>query len=57
MIRHHRTRDAAIEQAHAYDVEADTDDERAYWRAVLVELRACSAEELPLKSMPSQKPS
>jgi hypothetical protein len=46
MIRRNKSREAAIEQAHAYDVEADTDNERVYWRAVLVELRVCSAEQL-----------
>jgi hypothetical protein len=40
MIRRYGTREAAIQQAHAYDVEAITDDERAFWRAVLAELRS-----------------
>ena len=30
----------AIQHAHAADVEAFTEDERAFWRAVLVELRS-----------------
>jgi len=38
MIRRYGTREAAIQQAHTYDVEAMTDDERAFWRAVLAEL-------------------
>jgi hypothetical protein len=40
MIRRYGTREAAIQQAHTYDVEAITDDERAFWRAVLAELRS-----------------
>jgi hypothetical protein len=40
MIRRYGTREAAI-QAHVCDVEAMTDEERAFWRAVLVELRRC----------------
>jgi hypothetical protein len=40
MIRRYGTREAAIQQAHTYDVEAVTDDERAFWRAVLAELRS-----------------
>ena len=46
MIRRYKSREAAIEQAHAYDFEADTDNERAYWRAVSVDFRACSAEQV-----------
>jgi hypothetical protein len=41
MIRRYGTREAAIQQAHVCDVEAMTDEERAFWRAVLVELRRC----------------
>ncbi len=40
MIRRYGTREAAIQQAHAYDVEAITDEERGFWRAVLAELRS-----------------
>jgi hypothetical protein len=40
MIRRYGTREAAIQQANTYDVEAITDDERAFWRAVLAELRS-----------------
>ena len=40
MIRRYKSREAAIEQAHAYDIEAITDKERAFWRAVLAELRS-----------------
>jgi hypothetical protein len=39
MIRRNGTREAAIQQAHVCDVEARMDEERAFWRAVLVELR------------------
>ena len=39
MIRRYGTSETAIQQAHAYDVEAVTDEERAFWRAVLAELR------------------
>jgi hypothetical protein len=39
MIRRYKSREAAIEHAHAYDVEAFTDEECAHWRAVLAELR------------------
>ena len=49
MIRRYKTREAAIEQAHAYDVEAHTDEERGYWRAVLAELRARSANEIRVR--------
>ncbi len=57
MIRRYKTREAAIEQAHAYDVEAYTDEERAYWRAVLASLRAYSTNEiLDKKPSPSDKP-
>jgi hypothetical protein len=38
MIRRYGSREAAIQQAHACDVEALTDEERAFWRAVLAEL-------------------
>ena len=38
--RRYKTREAAIQQAHAYDLDAYTDEERAYWRSVLAELRA-----------------
>ena len=41
MIRRYGTGEAAIQQAHVCDVEAMTDEERAFWRAVLVELRRC----------------
>jgi hypothetical protein len=41
MIRRYGTLEAAVQQAHAYDVEAISDEERAFWRAVLVELRSC----------------
>jgi hypothetical protein len=41
MIRRYGTREETIQQAHVYDVEAMTDEERAFWRAVLVELRRC----------------
>jgi hypothetical protein len=41
MIRRYGTREAAIQQAHVCDVEAMTDEERAFGRAVLVELRRC----------------
>jgi hypothetical protein len=40
MIRRYGTREAAMQQAHAYDVDAVTNDERAFWRAVLAELRS-----------------
>jgi hypothetical protein len=40
MIGRYKTREAAIQQAHAYDLDAYTDEERAYWRSVLAELRA-----------------
>ena len=40
MIRRHGTCQSAIQQAHAYDVEAITDEERGFWRAVLAELRS-----------------
>ena len=40
MIHRYGTREAAIQQAHAYDIEAITDKERAFWRAVLAELRS-----------------
>jgi hypothetical protein len=40
MIRRYGTREAAIQQAHTYDLDAMTDDERAFWRAVLAELRS-----------------
>jgi hypothetical protein len=40
MVRRYRTREAAIQQAHAYDVEAITDEERRFWRTVLAELRS-----------------
>jgi hypothetical protein len=43
MIRRYRTSEAAIQQAHAYDVEAITDEERGFWRAVLAELRSCGS--------------
>lgn len=39
MIRRHGACEAAIQQAHAFDVEAFTDEVRAFWRAVLAELR------------------
>jgi hypothetical protein len=39
MIRRYGSREAAIQQAHACDVEAVTNEDRAFWRAVLVELR------------------
>ena len=41
MIRRHGTRETAIQQAHVCDVEAMTDKERAFRRALLVELRRC----------------
>jgi hypothetical protein len=50
MTRHYKSREVAIEQAHAYDVEAYSDEERAYWRAVLVELRACNEAEILRKT-------
>jgi hypothetical protein len=40
MVWRYKTREAAIQQAHAYDLDAYTDEERAYWRSVLAELRA-----------------
>ena len=40
MIHRYGTREAAIQQAHAYDIEAITDKERAFWRVVLAELRS-----------------
>jgi hypothetical protein len=40
MIHRYGTREEAIQQAHTYDVEAITEEERAYWRAVLAELRS-----------------
>ena len=40
LICRYRTREAAIQQAHAYDVETFSAEERAFWRAVLVELRS-----------------
>jgi hypothetical protein len=40
MIRRYGTREAAIQRAHAYDMEAITDEERAFWRTVLAELRS-----------------
>jgi hypothetical protein len=43
MIRRYGTCEAAIQQAHAYDVEAVTDEERGFWRSVLVELRSYGA--------------
>jgi hypothetical protein len=46
MLRRYQTREAAIQQAHAYDVEAMTDDERAFWRAVLAELRSYGIPEV-----------
>jgi hypothetical protein len=48
MMRRYGNRDAAIQQAHAYDSDAMTDDDRAFWRGVLAELRsygACNAAE------------
>jgi hypothetical protein len=39
MIRRYGTSEPAIQQAHAYDIGAITDEERAFWRAVLAELR------------------
>ena len=50
MIRRYKSRKAAIEQAHAYDVEAYADAERAYWRAVLQELRVCNENEILRKT-------
>jgi hypothetical protein len=40
MVGRYKTREAAIQQAHAYDLDAHMDEERAYWRSVLAELRA-----------------
>jgi hypothetical protein len=40
MIGRYKIRDTAIQQAHACDLDAYMDEERAYWRAVLRELRA-----------------
>jgi hypothetical protein len=40
MIGRYKTREAAIQQAHAYDVDASADQERAHWRAILRKLRA-----------------
>jgi hypothetical protein len=40
MIRRYGSPEVAIQQAHAYDVETVADEERAFWRAVLVELRS-----------------
>ena len=40
MIRRHGTCESAIQQAHAYDVEAITDEERRFWRTVLAKLRS-----------------
>jgi hypothetical protein len=40
MVRRYRTREAAIQQAHANDVEAITDEERRFWRTVLAKLRS-----------------
>jgi hypothetical protein len=39
MIRRYGACETAIQQAHAFDVEAFTDEVRAFWRAVLAELR------------------
>jgi hypothetical protein len=52
MIRRYKSREAAIEQAHAYDIDADSDEERGYWRAVLAELRAYSAHKVVEKNKP-----
>jgi hypothetical protein len=56
MIRRYKTCAAAIEQAHAYDVEACTGEERAYWRAVLASLRAYRTNEILDKTSPTDKP-
>ena len=61
MIRRYGTREETIQQAHVYDVEAMTDEERAFWRAVLVELRRCgfpkAAEQLTsLSTLPRKAP-
>ena len=45
MIGRYEISDTAIQQAHAYDLDAYTDEERAYWRAVLKELRAYSCND------------
>jgi hypothetical protein len=39
MVRRYGTCEMAIQQAHVRDVEAVTDEERVFWRVVLVELR------------------
>jgi hypothetical protein len=52
MIRRYKSREAAIEQAHACEVEAYKDEERAYWRAVLAELRACNENQILRKTQP-----
>ena len=58
MIRRYKSREAAIEQAHAYDIDADSDEERGYWRAVLAELRAYSPHQIVEKiARPKDKPS
>jgi hypothetical protein len=43
MIRRYKSRHAAIEQAHANEIDADSAEQRAFWRAVLAKLRAYSA--------------
>ena len=40
MIERYETLEAAIQRAHAYDIDASADEERAHWRAVLRKLRA-----------------
>jgi hypothetical protein len=52
MVWRCKSREVAIEQAHACDVEASTDEERAYWRAVLAELRVCNEAEVLRKTQP-----
>ena len=43
MIRRYKSRHAAIEQAHANEIDADSAEQRAFWRAVLAELHRYSA--------------
>ena len=54
MIRRYKSRHAAIEQAHANDIDADSDEERAYWRAVLAELRAYGIHQILDEKPPSK---
>jgi hypothetical protein len=38
MLRRYKSRHQAIEQAHANEIDADSAEQRAFWRAVLAEL-------------------